>query len=80
MSTHYNSHIFSFDQLVRNFVHGLHRYLLRKAELYMGETRKVDVVVIGGGIAGTAISWSLQEQKKLQVAVVDPRFNGQGTW
>ncbi len=43
-------------------------------------TIKADVVVIGGGIAGTAISWSLQEAKKLQVVVIDPRFDGQGTW
>lgn len=53
---------------------------LRRVGLHMSDTRKVDVAVIGGGIAGTAISWSLQEQKKLQVAVIDPRFSGQGTW
>ena len=40
----------------------------------------VDVVVIGGGIGGTAISWALQENKQLKVAVIDPRFDGQGTW
>lgn len=40
----------------------------------------VDVAVIGGGIGGTAISWALQENKKLKVAVIDPRFDGEGTW
>ena len=41
---------------------------------------EVDVAVIGGGIAGTTISYLLQEQKKLKVAVIDPLINGRGTW
>ena len=40
----------------------------------------VDVCVIGGGIAGTTISWLLQEREKLQVALIDPKVNKPGSW
>ena len=38
----------------------------------------VDVAVIGSGIAGSTISWLLQEQQGLKVALIDPRVNGEG--
>lgn len=41
----------------------------------------VDVVVIGGGIAGSTISWLLQERHNCNVALIDPRADeGAGTW
>lgn len=40
----------------------------------------VDVCVIGGGIAGTTISWLLQERENLQVALIDPKVNKPGSW
>lgn len=40
----------------------------------------VDVAVLGGGIAGTSISWLLQEQYKCNVALIDPRADERGTW
>lgn len=40
----------------------------------------VDVAVVGGGIAGTTISWLLQEREKLSVALIDPRGDEIGTW
>jgi len=40
----------------------------------------VDVAVIGGGIAGTTISWLLQEREGLQVALIDPKVNVPGAW
>ena len=36
--------------------------------------RNFDVVVLGGGIAGSAISFLLQAQQGLSVAIVDPRL------
>ena len=52
----------------------LHSRFLMKYDI------EVDVAVIGGGIAGSTISYLLQEQQKLSVALVDPRANGEGTW
>ena len=40
----------------------------------------VDVIVVGGGIAGTALSWLLQEQHDCKVAIIDSKANGTGTW
>jgi lycopene beta-cyclase len=40
----------------------------------------VDVAVIGGGIAGSSISWILQEKEKCTVALIDPRVDTPGTW
>lgn len=40
----------------------------------------VDVAVIGAGIAGTTISWLLQEREALQVALIDPKVNVVGAW
>jgi lycopene beta-cyclase len=40
----------------------------------------VDVAVIGGGIAGTAISWLLQEQQNCKVAMIDSRANSTAAW
>jgi hypothetical protein len=42
--------------------------------LKMGQV-EVDVAVIGGGIAGTSISWLLREQQNLTVALIDPRVD-----
>ena len=42
--------------------------------------RNVDVAVIGGGIAGTTISWLLSERQNLSVALIDPRVNVKGAW
>lgn len=39
-----------------------------------------DVAVIGGGIAGSTISWLLQDQYKLQVALIDPCVFIPGSW
>lgn len=41
---------------------------------------EVDVAIIGGGIAGSSISWLLQEREKCSVALIDPRVNTPGTW
>jgi len=38
------------------------------------------VAVIGGGIAGTTISWLLQEREGLQVALIDPKVDVPGAW
>lgn len=40
----------------------------------------VDVAVIGGGIAGTSISWLLQERENCTVVLIDPRGDTPGTW
>lgn len=40
----------------------------------------VDVAVIGGGIAGSSISWLLQEKENCTVALIDPRVDTPGTW
>lgn len=39
-----------------------------------------DVCVLGGGPAGMAISWLLQEQQKCKVILVDPKGNLEKTW
>lgn len=41
---------------------------------------EVDVAVVGGGIAGTAISCLLQDQHKCKVALIDPRVNSVSSW
>lgn len=42
---------------------------------------QVDVAVIGGGPAGTAIGWLLQEQQQCRVAIIDPKAaDDSGTW
>lgn len=41
---------------------------------------EVDVAVVGGGIAGTTISWLLQEQQSCSVAIIDAKANATGTW
>jgi len=43
-------------------------------------TVSVDVAVIGGGIAGTTISWLLQEREGLSVALIDPKVEVPGAW
>ena len=48
--------------------------------LRMQSDVNVDVAVIGGGIAGTTISWLLQEREGLQVALIDPKVNVPGAW
>jgi len=40
---------------------------------------EVDVCVLGGGIAGSTISWLLQERENCKVALVDPKIEI-GTW
>ena len=40
----------------------------------------VDVAVIGGGIAGSTISYLLQDREKLKVALIDPKVNSPGAW
>lgn len=40
----------------------------------------VDVAVIGGGIAGTTISWLLSDRQNLSVALIDPRVDVEGAW
>jgi hypothetical protein len=40
----------------------------------------VDVAVIGGGPAGTIISWLLQEREKCKVAIIDPSGDSDRTW
>ena len=44
------------------------------------KTFDVDVAVLGGGIAGSSISWLLQEREKCTVALIDPRVDTPGTW
>ena len=39
-----------------------------------------DVAVIGGGIAGTALSFLLQTQQQCKVVLIDSRANSTGTW
>lgn len=41
---------------------------------------EVDVAVIGGGIAGSTISYLLQDQYKCKVALIDPRVDKKATW
>ena len=40
----------------------------------------VDVAIIGGGIAGSSISFLLQERENCRVALIDPRVDTPGTW
>ena len=40
----------------------------------------VDVAVIGGGIAGSTISWLLQERHSCRVALIDPKADSTGSW
>lgn len=40
----------------------------------------VDVAIIGGGIAGSSISFLLQERESCRVALIDPRVDILGTW
>ena len=44
------------------------------------DSLEVDVAIIGGGIAGSSISWLLQEREMCSVALIDPRVNTPGTW
>ena len=39
-----------------------------------------DVAVVGSGIGGQTISYLLQEQQGLSVALIDPKVNGNGIW
>lgn len=41
---------------------------------------EVDVAVIGGGIAGSTISYLLQEQHNCKVALIDPRVDKRASW
>lgn len=40
----------------------------------------IDVAVIGGGPAGTMISWLLQDKYNCNVAIIDPNGNSDSTW
>jgi hypothetical protein len=40
----------------------------------------VDVAVIGGGIAGSSISWLLQERENCTVTLIDPKVDTAGAW
>lgn len=47
----------------------------------LSANHEVDVAVIGGGIAGTTLSWLLQEKEKIKVALIDPNANKiNGSW
>jgi lycopene beta-cyclase len=46
----------------------------------LGNEINVDVAVIGGGIAGSTISFLLQERQGCTVANIDPRINQVGSW
>ena len=46
----------------------------------MKEELRVDVAVLGGGPAGTTISWLLAEREDCSVALIDPKVNTMGSW
>lgn len=48
--------------------------------LHMASPIQVDVAVIGGGIAGTTISWLLQDQQNCSVLLIDPKVDVKGAW
>jgi hypothetical protein len=54
--------------------------LLSRNGLGLGADIDVDVAVIGGGIAGSSISWLLQERENCTVSLIDPRVDSPGTW
>jgi flavin-dependent dehydrogenase len=51
----------------------------RARVLRMGETREVDVAVIGAGVGGMTISWMLAERENLETALIDPQVES-GSW
>ena len=46
----------------------------------MAVDHEVDVAVIGSGIAGSTISFLLQERHNCKVALIDPSVNTEGHW
>ncbi len=44
----------------------------------MGETRHVDVIVVGGGIIGLAVAWRAR-QRGMSVTLIERDQSGQGT-
>jgi len=59
----------------------LHRVTPSALRMGTDFDREVDVVVLGGGVAGTTLSWVLQEKEQLSVALVDPLAHVEtGTW
>ena len=66
-----------------NRIHQLSSSRLTSNNLRLSSSREsidVDVAIVGGGIAGSSISWLLQETEKCTVALIDPRVNTPGTW
>lgn len=62
---------------------GLQTLSLKRTTLLLSAAANsidVDVAIIGGGIAGSSISFLLQEREKLSVALIDPRVDTPGTW
>ncbi len=60
---------------------GFQSSLQRISRTNLRQTKhECDVCVLGGGPAGMAISWLLQEQQKCKVILVDPKGNLEKTW
>jgi flavin-dependent dehydrogenase len=64
-------------------VMGSRHYALRMTSPFVSASSsplEVDVAVLGGGIAGSTISYLLAEQQGLQTALIDPAGDSIGTW
>lgn len=59
------------------------QYMPRSVVKYdhlLAQIHQVDVAVIGGGPAGSIVSWLLQEKEECKVAIVDPNGHEDSTW
>jgi hypothetical protein len=78
--------IITFVHKVVSFNHGMREryhssiHSLKRLAMKQDSELEVDVAVIGGGIAGSTISYLLQDREKLQVALIDPKVNSPGAW
>jgi lycopene beta-cyclase len=67
---------------LRSFTYSLKRsrFLNSLSFSILGTKYDVDVCVLGGGIAGSTISWLLQERENCSVVLVDPKVDQVGAW
>ena len=76
----YSDQYHSFSKVLNDVHQRLSRQYLSNELGVNTDITNVDVCVIGGGIAGSTISWLLQERENCTVALIDPRVNDPGTW